>query len=266
MSYYSPEAKGIDVPAIHAASVCHQQNGALVREDGLWVAKALNRPSQVLAIIPARGGSKGIPRKNIQPLCGKPLLGYAVEVALAAPNIDAVVVSTEDPEVAEVARDCGAEVPFLRPAEIAGDGAQISACVEYTRQTLRQMGRDFDAVVTLYPTSIFRTVSLVTGLTDILLHGYSTVVTAKKIQAGHGGFYSLEKGRLRALPDKRQGTTAGFLRSVGGFLGNNYTQYRSQRRYVRVLEDPIETLDIDNWKDLYLAEEIIHQGLFNFMQ
>ena len=77
----------------------------------------------LLALIPARGGSKGIPRKNILDFCGKPLLQWSIDAALVAPSVDQVVVSTDDPEIAELALAGGAEVPFLRPAELASDTA-----------------------------------------------------------------------------------------------------------------------------------------------
>lgn len=230
-------------------------------------AELQQRPRpRVLAVIPARGGSKGIPRKNIQPVCGKPLLGYAVEVALAAPNIDAVVVSTDDAEVAEIARAFGAEVPFLRPAAIAGDQAEISQAVAHTRQALRERGRVFDAVVTIYPTQIFRSVSLVTELTDLLLGGYGLVLTAKRVWPGAGGYFTREEGLLRPLPDRHAGEGLGFLRVLGSFVGTNYCCYRTPRRYVRVLDNPLEILDIDHWRDLYMAEEVIRRGLYDFRQ
>ena len=75
----------------------------------------------IIAVIPARGGSKGIPRKNIADICGKPLIAYAIEVALNTPEISTVFVSTDDNEIAEIAKSLGAEVPFLRPAYLADD-------------------------------------------------------------------------------------------------------------------------------------------------
>src|SRR3954467_6662401 len=75
----------------------------------------------VLGIITARGGSKGIPRKNIIPLLGKPLLAYTADAALAARRLSRVVISTDDSEIAQVARECGIEVPFMRPVELATD-------------------------------------------------------------------------------------------------------------------------------------------------
>jgi CMP-N,N'-diacetyllegionaminic acid synthase len=75
----------------------------------------------ILAIIPARGGSKAIPRKNIKPLAGKPLIGWTIDAAKLSSCVDRIVVSTEDDEIAAVARGSGADVPFMRPAELAAD-------------------------------------------------------------------------------------------------------------------------------------------------
>lgn len=90
-----------------------------------------------LAVIPARGGSKGIPRKNIRPLGGKPLLAYTIEAALDSQYIQRVVVSTDDAEIAQVARDYGAEVVW-RPAEISGDSATSESALLHTLETLQQ--------------------------------------------------------------------------------------------------------------------------------
>ena len=80
---------------------------------------------KVLAIIPARGGSKGLPGKNIKELCGKPLIAWSIEVAKACCNIDRIVVSTDDDRIAEVAKKYGIEIPFMRPAELATDTTSI---------------------------------------------------------------------------------------------------------------------------------------------
>jgi CMP-N,N'-diacetyllegionaminic acid synthase len=107
----------------------------------------------LLAIIPARGGSKGIPRKNIRPFCGKPLLQWSIDAALAAACVDQVLVSTDDPEIAEVAKAGGAEVPFLRPAELATDSAPGIAPVLHALEQLPQVSD----VLLLQPTSPLRT-------------------------------------------------------------------------------------------------------------
>ena len=85
--------------------------------------------SKLLAVLPARGGSKGIPKKNIRLLGGKPLIAYTIEAAKGVSAIDRLIVSTDDAEIAEVAREYGADVPFLRPKELAGDAAPVSGAI-----------------------------------------------------------------------------------------------------------------------------------------
>ena len=82
------------------------------------------KPGGVVAIVPARGGSKSIPRKNIRPLAGVPLLSYSIAAGLTAKLVDRVIVSTDDEEIAAIARREGADVPFLRPASLAGDSTR----------------------------------------------------------------------------------------------------------------------------------------------
>jgi len=107
----------------------------------------------LLALIPARGGSKGIQRKNIRSFCGKPLLQWSIDAALMAACVDQVVVSSDDPEIAEVAKTCGAEVPFLRPAELATDTAPGIAPVLHALDQLPQVSD----VLLVQPTSPLRT-------------------------------------------------------------------------------------------------------------
>jgi len=108
---------------------------------------------KTFALIPARGGSKGIPRKNIKLIAGKPLIVWTIEAALRSRMLDAVVVSTEDEEIAAVARGAGAQVPFMRPLELAQDDSPGLAPVMHALDQLPQ----FDAVLLLQPTSPMRT-------------------------------------------------------------------------------------------------------------
>ena len=107
----------------------------------------------LLALIPARGGSKGIPRKNIRLFCGKPLLQWSIDAALASACVDQVVVSTDDSEIADLAKAGGAEVPFLRPAELATDRASGIAPVLHALEHLPRVSD----VLLLQPTSPLRT-------------------------------------------------------------------------------------------------------------
>ena len=108
---------------------------------------------RVLALVPARRGSKGLPLKNIRPLQGKPLLAWPVEAARASRHVDRVVISTDDAEFAALAVAAGAEAPFLRPAELANDTAPSIDFILHALDTLEAAGDRYDYLVLLEPTS-----------------------------------------------------------------------------------------------------------------
>jgi CMP-N-acetylneuraminic acid synthetase len=110
-----------------------------------------------VAVIPARGGSKGLARKNLRLLAGKPLVAYTIEAAKASSYVDRVIVSTEDEEIAETARKYGAEVPFLRPKELAEDLTPTEPVLKHAVEWLEKAeGYQVDIVLFLQPTDIFR--------------------------------------------------------------------------------------------------------------
>ncbi|MGB7208327.1 MAG: acylneuraminate cytidylyltransferase family protein [Pyrinomonadaceae bacterium] len=111
---------------------------------------------KVLGIIPARGGSKGVPRKNIKILCGKPLLAYTIEHALNARRLTRTILSTEDTEIAEVGMSWGIDVPFLRPKELSEDVSPTLPVVQHALETLERKGERYDAVCILQPTNPLR--------------------------------------------------------------------------------------------------------------
>ena len=108
-----------------------------------------------LAIIPARGGSKRIPRKNIKPFCGKPMIAWSIEAALQSGCFDQVVVSTDDAEIAEVARQHGAQVPFMRPAELSDDHTGTTAVIAHAIHWFAAQGWTPAQVCCLYATAPF---------------------------------------------------------------------------------------------------------------
>jgi N-acylneuraminate cytidylyltransferase len=122
---------------------------------------------QVLGIITARGGSKGIPKKNIAPLMGKPLLAYTAEAALGATRLSRIVLSTDDPEIAEVGRACGIEVPFLRPAHLAGDATPTVPVLQDVVKRLEAAGEHYDATFLLQPTNPLRTIGDIDGAVEL---------------------------------------------------------------------------------------------------
>lgn len=109
--------------------------------------------AKTIAVIPARGGSKRIPRKNIKPFCGKPMIAYSIEVAIRAGIFDEIIVSTDDEEIADVARNAGASVPFMRPKELSDDFTATGAVVEHAIKFLQARGDRIKFVCTIYATA-----------------------------------------------------------------------------------------------------------------
>jgi len=108
-----------------------------------------------IAIIPARGGSKRIPRKNIKPFLGKPIIAYSIEAAITSELFDEVMVSTDDTEIAEIAVSYGAKVPFYRSSETSNDFATTSDVLIEVIETYKSLGKEFEYVTCIYPTSPF---------------------------------------------------------------------------------------------------------------
>jgi pseudaminic acid cytidylyltransferase len=117
-----------------------------------------------IAIIPARGGSKRIPRKNIKDFFGKPLIAYSIEVAKASKLFDKIIVSTDDEEIAEIARRYGAEVPFLRPKELSDDFVGTGDVIQHTLNYLETNNKKYDYMCTIYATApLLQTKYLIEG-------------------------------------------------------------------------------------------------------
>lgn len=110
-----------------------------------------------LAVIPARGGSKRIPRKNIKPFCGKPMIAWSIEAALQSACFDQIVVSTDDAEIANVARQYGATVPFMRPSELSDDHTGTIPVIRHAIEWFNAQGQTADQVCCLYATAPFVT-------------------------------------------------------------------------------------------------------------
>lgn len=129
---------------------------------------------KILALIPARGGSKGIPRKNLIPVAGRPLIAYSIDQALQSRHINRAIVTTDDETIARVARECGADVPFLRPPELAGD---LSLDIEAFRHALLWLDEKEsyrpDLVVHLRPTGPVRRVDLIDEAIERMLDNRS---------------------------------------------------------------------------------------------
>lgn len=125
-----------------------------------------------LAIIPARGGSKRIPRKNIKPFAGKPMIAYAIEAALASGLFDRVIVTTDDDDIAAISASCGAELPFRRPAELADDHTPTVPVIQHAIEACNRLGWGVTRACCIYPGVPFlRATDLAVALELLEAHG-----------------------------------------------------------------------------------------------
>ena len=171
----------------------------------------INRKS-VLAIIPARGGSKRLPRKNVLNLAGKPLIAWTIETSSQSKYIDRTIVSTDDDEIVSIAKQYGADVPFLRPDELASDEASSIDVVLHSIQEIIAEGERYDYVVLLQPTSPLRNVGDVDGALEQLIRNDDNCVISV-CESEHSPLWA------NTLPKSR---------SMTGFLSKEIINVRSQ--------------------------------------
>lgn len=221
-----------------------------------------------IAFIFARGGSKGVPRKNIKLLAGKPLIAYSIETALACGCFEAVMVSTDSQEIASVARDFGASVPFLRPHELATDTASEWEAWRHAIRFVQAESGSFDTFVSLPATSPFRNVTDVMGCIEMLETSADTSVVITGRQSERSPYFNMvnldEHGYAHVVmplsevlirrQDARQVydvTTVAYVTRPDYVLSApNIWQGN-----VRMYEVPVErALDIDTPHDFLIAE------------
>lgn len=224
----------------------------------------------VYAMIPARGGSKGVPRKNLADLGGRPLIAHTIEAALAGRCVDRVMVSTEDDEIAEVARRCGAEVPFVRPAELATDEASGDDVSRHWLEWVDDHEPRPWAVVHLQATSPLRTADDIDRSIELLASGDWPCVASVCPARDHPAYmYRLVGDRAEpfldasALPSHRQRAEALFRLNgaiyatrFGAALEIGKFHARPFGAYVMPAE---RSIDIDTPLDLAVAETIYRQ-------
>lgn len=229
--------------------------------------------SKCVAFIFARGGSKGVPRKNIRNLNGLPLIAYSIRIAGQCPSIHRVVVSTDDEEIADVARKYGAEVPFMRPAELSGDRSSEFEAWKHAIQMYQQItGETIDIFVSLPPTSPLRSVDDV----ESCIHEFHStaadiVVTVK--EASRSPYFNMLKNdaegfstlvnqapdgvryvRRQDVPQVYDMTTVAYVSSPD-FILKSDSVFSGKVRSVMVPEE--RAVDIDTMLDFKFAEFLI---------
>ena len=232
------------------------------------------RAKSIIAIIPARGGSKGLPGKNIRALCGKPLIAWTIERALECRYLDEVMVTTDCGEIARIARRFGAEVPFSRPAALAGDEARsvdvMLHCLEHYREVL---GRSFDYTLLLEPTSPLREPGDLDAMIEKLIDAdgaYDTIITLGAYAAHPALAKRLNEGEVEAyfgdthIADRRQDLAQAYFPYGVGYMSDTALLGAQQTIYAgRIMAHVIrrhQCLEIDDIYDFLAAEAVMkHQ-------
>lgn len=227
---------------------------------------------KTLFVIPARGGSKGIPGKNIKPLAGKPLIGYSIEVARAfAPDED-ICLTTDDPAIVRVAEEqFGLKVPFLRPAELATDRSGTYGVLLHALDFYAALRRDYDTLVLLQPTSPFRTADDVRRAIDLYSPDIDMVVTVKEaatnpyynaFEEDENGFLHISKGdghytRRQDAPRVWEYNGAVYVINVASLRRMTLGEFPRRR----LCEMPAShSVDLDTPIDWLVAETLINSN------
>lgn len=218
---------------------------------------------KVLAVVPARGGSKGIPRKNVRLMAGQPLISYVLRALHAAQTVDRVVVSTDDEEIKAVAQRCGAEV-IDRPAALAGDAVTLDPVIYHAVQQVEAGGYFPDVVLTVQPTApLLRPVTVDRAVRLLVESGAETVISV--VNETHLAWTVDAQGRGVPLYEQRvnRQQLPQRLRETGGVFASRRAIVRPTGRIgqdVRLLElDPLEGLDIDSVADWWIAEKALNR-------
>ena len=231
--------------------------------------------NKTLAIIPARGGSKGIPRKNIKLFLGKPLIEYTIKLALSCSEIDKVIVSTDDEEIIQFSKKAGAEIPFKRPEELAKDNSPTLPVIRHAIKFLEDKGEHYDNIILLEPTSPLRTKKSVQDTIKTLKESeVETVVSVREYDVDFSDILKADENNfLYPFLDtettfRRQdtkgvyimdGTTYGMKRDIimdESLVMLNPYKERPNLKTKLVLSDPRLSVEIDSEKDWEYAEYI----------
>jgi len=228
--------------------------------------------ASVLAMITARGGSKGLPRKNIRTLAGKPLIAHTIENASEAHLLDRTVISTDDEEIMAVAREYGGDVPFLRPEGLARDESSVYPVLTHALRWLREhQGYSPDYVMLLQPTSPLRTAEDIDRCVELALeHNADGIVSLTEVKAHpyHTKLLS-EDGIIGSfLPmdnvsDRRQGLPRVYAPNGAVYMGRSDLVMEAEtfyfpRTYAYVMPQE-RSLDVDTPLDLHMAELILRE-------
>lgn len=227
---------------------------------------------EVLVIIPARGGSKGIPHKNIKPLNGKPLIYYTIDTARAITGDENICVSTDDDEIIEVVEKYGLKVPFKRPAELATDTAGTYEVLLHALSYYESQGKRYDAVLLLQNTSPFRKTEQVKEALQLFNKNVDMVVSVKQCAANpyYCVFEENEDGYLHVCKGdgnifRRQDAPKVYEYNGAIYIMNpevlKATHMHKMQKRVKYVMDDTTSFDLDTMQDWNMAEIIMENKL-----
>ncbi len=227
---------------------------------------------KVLVVIPARGGSKGIPHKNIKPLGGKPLIYYSIDVARQFTTDENICVTTDDAEIISVVEQHGLKVPFVRPAELATDTCGSSEVIQHAYQFFADKGVNYDAIVLLQPTSPFRKVEFIKEAVALYDDSIDMVTSVRPaacnpyydgFEENTDGLLQISKGdgtiaRRQEAPKVWQQNGSIYVINPKSLIEKGMGGFTKIKKYTM---PETYSVDLDTMLDWKMAELIIKEGI-----
>ncbi len=231
-----------------------------------------NETRKILCVIPARGGSKGIPRKNIKPLNGKPLIEYTIDVARQVLPDEHICVSTDDDEIIRVVENYDLNVPFKRPMELATDTSGTYEVLLHALSYYESIGREYDVILLLQTTSPFRTASQVQTALSLYNSGIDMIVSVTETKSNPyynvfeedvNGFLKISKGdgtfiRRQETPKVWEYNGAIYVINVESLKRMPLGKFLKRKKFVM---DASHSIDLDTLLDWHVAEVMLKNNL-----
>lgn len=226
---------------------------------------------KIACVITARGGSKGVPKKNIKDLNGKPLIAYTIEAALNSGVVDKVIVSTDSKEIAAVAESYGAEVPFLRPEHLATDGAKSIDVILHAVEWLENNDQKYEYVLLLQPTSPLRNSQDIANACNLIIENdYDSIISVMEAPHNPDTYFVLENGlineqSIRKVAHVNRQTQETYYKINGAIYCVNWEQLKKHKTWylanTLAYTMPKErSVDVDDLLDFELVELLLQKA------
>ncbi len=229
---------------------------------------------KILTLITARGGSKGVPGKNIKPLLGKPLISWTIEAAKKSKYVDAIVVSTDSEAIQKVSLEYGVRVPFLRPEELSHDTAKQEDAILHAMQWMENHGEHYDYIMVLVPTTPLRDAQEIDAVCEFLRNHRKAKQVFTVSECGHHPLranilpsdYCLENFVAEDLKFKNRQELPKYYQLSGSVCLSDWAYFKEEKSFLGSMSyghitDDCNGLDIDSLSDFFLAEVLMKERL-----